>query len=610
MISRRNFLSIFLMMIILLFMFQFSMIIKDNGNEYDTNEYYRDTLSTAGDAWTGAVGTSAEAFDDRDYVLFVGAKDSKVHHTVSQWCLYTKRNMLQQTSLAASMPVDGHQPEIILVDGQAVDVEAGLDALFSAVEQGITVIFCSLPEPSVVSSNDKLMRLLGIEEVRETQTNLEGVRLFAGFLVGGEIVYKASTPEDEKKLQDFDLTVPWYITGKGTKSYMVGLKDEKEVLRERFPRLIWRNRIGNGMVFAIEGDFCESLTGLGILDAFVYESRDFVVYPIVNAQTTVLADYPSMAEENEQVMEQIYDRSAEAVMRDIMWPGILSMVTRNDLILTSYLQTKYDYEDPQEPSTDELKFYLQQLKEAGGEAGKSFDYKPSSNISLLEKIEQDNQFYSHARYGYKFSSAYVGQLNDELKEALDNRATANIHSITCEEQGELPILCYYTEDTTLLGVTDDAREYSYTKDFRIRSLATALGYSNILMNMNRVIWPHSEEDHWQNYFDAIYSNMSTYYSKHQYFEQASVSQCDARVRALLNTDYSVRREGNTIYLHVDNVTDDMYYLLRTHGQDINRTIGAWYTEVEEGIYCIQITYEDVQIDLTQSDDVFTYDGPF
>ena len=132
----------------------------------------------------------------------------------------------------------------------------------------------------------------------------------------------------------------------------------------------------------------------------------------------------------------------------------------------------------------------------------------------------------------------------------------------------------------------------------------------ITANMNKVVWPKSKDDHWQNYFDEIFSNMSTYFSKHQYFEQTSMSTSDARTRALLNTDYSIRREGNTIYLHVDNVTDDTYYLLRTHGQDINRTIGAWYEEIEEGVYCLQITYSDVQIDLTQSEDIFTYDGPF
>ena len=39
MISRRNFLIILLMMGVLLFMFQFSQLVKENGNDYETNEY-------------------------------------------------------------------------------------------------------------------------------------------------------------------------------------------------------------------------------------------------------------------------------------------------------------------------------------------------------------------------------------------------------------------------------------------------------------------------------------------------------------------------------------------------------------------------------------------
>ena len=608
MISRRNFFTIFLMMMILLFMFQFSMVIQENGNEYDTNEYFREKLATATDAWVLKKGNSETDYSDGEYTLFIGEQDCAVQSTVEQWCLYTKNNLVLKTSFASLTILNGHLPKLILVDGKSVDVPAGIQFLTDALNQGITVIFCSLPEPSVIAENQELMKLLGIEEVRENTTKIEGVRLFSGFLLGGEIVYKAGTPEDEEKLQDFDLSIPWYITGKGSKTYMVGLKDEDEVEREDFPRLIWRSSMQNGMVFAMEGDFCESLTGLGLLSACVYESSDYTIYPIVNAQTTVLADYPSLSQENEAEMERIYDRSAEAVMRDIMWPGILSMATRNDLTLTCYLQTKYDYDDPAQPTTDELKFYLQQLKESGGEAGKSFDY--TGTTTLQEKIIADNDFYSKAHYGYKFGSAYVGQIDDELKEALGRREASNIHSITCEDRGDLPLLSYYTDNTTLLGVTDFAEQYSYTTDLRIRSLATALGYSNIMINMNKVVWPKSKDDHWQNYFDEIFSNMSTYFSKHQYFEQTSMSTSDARTRALLNTDYSIRREGNTIYLHVDNVTDDTYYLLRTHGQDINRTIGAWYEEIEEGVYCLQITYSDVQIDLTQSEDIFTYDGPF
>lgn len=608
MISRRNFFTIFLMMMILLFMFQFSMIIKENGNEYDTNEYHFDELPTSDSQWLGVEGMSASEFSDGEYVLYVGERDSAMTDMIAQWCTYTKRNVLMQTNLMAYSLQEGHYPEIILIDGARVDIESGLDTLCAAVDQGITVVFCSLPDAKTIQGNATLMELLGIEEVRAEETDIEGVRLFEGFLLGGEMVYKANTEEEKVQFQDFDLTVPWYITGKGTKTYMVGMKDEKEVEREKFPRLIWRNSMGNGVVFAVEGNFCDSLTGLGILDACVYESANYAVYPIVNAHNTIITDYPTMAKENEAEMQRIYSRSSEAVMRDIMWPGILSMLKKNDLVLTCYLQTKQNYEDSVEPTDKMLVFYLQQLKEAGAEAGRSYDYE--GDITLQDKIDSDNEFYNQTRLDYKYSATYVKELSDELKEALQHRAMAEVRSITCRDRGDRPLLSYYTDNTTLLGVTNFVEEYTYTTDLEMRSLTTALGYSNLLIDMNCVVWPESEADEWQNYFNVVFSNVSTYFTRHNYFEQTAMSVTDARTRALLNTDYDITGDENVIFLNVDNVTDETYYLLRTHGQAINLVIGASYKKIAEDVYCLHVTDSHVKIALEQSKDVLNYDGPF
>lgn len=61
MISRRNFLIILLMMGVLLFMFQFSQLVKENGNDYETNEYYGTGLLSGEDAWQPAQKESAFA---------------------------------------------------------------------------------------------------------------------------------------------------------------------------------------------------------------------------------------------------------------------------------------------------------------------------------------------------------------------------------------------------------------------------------------------------------------------------------------------------------------------------------------------------------------------
>ena len=45
MVSRRNFISIILMMAVLFFMFQFSQVIKIRGNDYNINEYINEETS-------------------------------------------------------------------------------------------------------------------------------------------------------------------------------------------------------------------------------------------------------------------------------------------------------------------------------------------------------------------------------------------------------------------------------------------------------------------------------------------------------------------------------------------------------------------------------------
>ena len=77
MISRRNFLIILLMMGVLLFMFQFSQLVKENGNDYETNEYYTTGLLSGEDAWQPVQETSAFASAD-GYALFVGDAEGSI----------------------------------------------------------------------------------------------------------------------------------------------------------------------------------------------------------------------------------------------------------------------------------------------------------------------------------------------------------------------------------------------------------------------------------------------------------------------------------------------------------------------------------------------------
>ena len=69
MVSRRNYLTIAMMFVILLFMFQFTGVMKEKLSEYESNEYADDTTTSfqRSDAFL-AEQTSADACE----VIYVG----------------------------------------------------------------------------------------------------------------------------------------------------------------------------------------------------------------------------------------------------------------------------------------------------------------------------------------------------------------------------------------------------------------------------------------------------------------------------------------------------------------------------------------------------------
>lgn len=603
MISRRNFLIILLMMGVLLFMFQFSQLVKENGNDYETNEYYTTGLLSGEDAWQPVQETSAFASAD-GYALFVGDAEGSIAKTVEEWCFYVKIDLLCEEHLT-----EGRTPGLLLVDGASIDYAKEETAILSYASEGVPVIFCSLPEASCIEEQKSLQTLLGITEIKDGNTEVEGLRLFDGFLLGGEAVYKAQDFEETEKMQDFILTMPWYVTGKGTKTYMVGLKDETEVQREEFPRILWRNRYEDTFVFAVNGDYLADIAGLGILDGFLYEMQEIAVYPVVNAQSVAIADYPSLSTETDETMQAYYSRSSRSFVRDVMWPGILAMSSRQDLKMTCFLNAGYEGAGLGGLQPEDLVFYLQQLKEAGAEAGLSMNRAES--ISVAEQIAGTRGLLSRMDCDYSFGAVYEETVSEELREDLETNAYfSGIHTLTCRERGENFLLSYYTDDVTLQGTTGEAGTYSYRTDFANRSLATALAYSNTLIDMHRIMWPETEDDRWEKYFNKVFSNISTYYHTFSFMEDTTLSVSDSRVRSLLNLSYEVVQEDDGIAVYATGIRQEAWFLLRTHGQKIADITNGEYEQIEQSAYLVKVQVGGTHIRLTRADEILQYKEPF
>ncbi len=608
MVSRRKFFSMFLMMAVLLFMFQFSEIIKENGNNYDKNEYAGKVFSSKEDKWTeeGSNKHSLEGdLDKTDDILFIGDEKGSMANVISQWCTYSKRRYSTDTSFKN---LGEKKYDVILLDTNVIDILEEFPLIKEVLGEGTPIIFCTLPDAELIRENIALRELFGIATIKTANVALEGVQVYDGFLLGGEAVYKAQNEKDAEKFQDLDIEVPWYILGPGTKAYVSGILDEDKYKSEDFPRIVWRSYYHGTMIFAISGDYMSDLTGLGLLNSFMYEMQDYSIYPVVNAQNTVLVDYPGLSNENSEEIYKIYSRTPQALFMDIMWPGILSMATKDDLKLTCYINTKYNYDDGAPVTDDNLVFYLQQLKEVDAEAGKSLNFK--GNITIEDKIKSDNEFYKKTKLNYKFGTLFTDDLKKVPEELFENEEfLKNNWSISTPYTEENPLFGYYGDSAVLQSVTNIADEYSYSRDLMARSLKSALGYSSTMISIGNVMWPESKDDQWQIYFDEVFSNVTTYWKGSESFDITTVSECDERVRGLLNVEYDSVKKGDTLYLSLEGAAE-VWFILRTHGEDIKDMKGGSFKEIEEDAYLIHTSSRTVEIKLEESEDILGYKGPF
>ncbi len=597
MVSKRNFFSIAIMMFVLLFLFQFSMVIRDRQNTYDINSDLTARESDGKDAWQKQqLDMDSLTQTDRKYVLFVGNTSGEMAEAVDRWCTYAKWNFARCSSVDEVQEDAETLPGMLILESEKYALGEHLKKLEKLVQNGVTIVFGCLEDSDHIDNNEELKQFLGIDNIVSKKIELTGVRLFKGLLLGGEVSYETPVDEDEKERQDLQLEVPWYQVGSGTKNYMMGLIDQSEmsenIKNEELPSLIWRNGLVGGSVFAVVGDYLKDSTALGILDGMVAEASEYYLYPVVNAQNLSMVNFPAFADENSEKMIELYSQQITGIGRDIMWPSLVSIVEKGGLKMTCFMQPQADYQDEAGADSKDLVFYLKQMKEQNAEAGLSLQYKRTD--SLKEKLDQDAEFFRKAGSNYRYGTAFIEEQKlDTVEGLLDTEMLKDINTLVCEYTEKEPVVSYYTDEVTLQAVTSDGMNYHYSDDIRMRSIQSALGYTNVMLNMQDIFWPERETDRWQIMQKHFSSNLLTYWKNFTVFDSTTLSESNTRTRTFLNLDFAQSRTENEITLQTSE--PGSWFILRTHGEEIADVEGGTWTEIEEGAYLIQAAEPMIRI---------------
>lgn len=598
MLSKRVYFTVSSLMMLVLFMFQFSGIIRKKYNNFDENKY---AVSEKNDLNNNNVFT---VLTDEDkvvksisgYIVYIGDINTKTGNTVYEWCNYTKRNLLVYKTVSQYHRYNEKYPDAVLIDSDYVNIDSDIDTFSLLTDYGINLVFCTLPSYSAISENQRFEQLCGISPHRES-VNASGLKLYSGFLLGGEAWYTKENDPDGK-FQNMKLTMPWYNTSNATKTYMsavVESEDGSKIDNEDQPAVIWRKSHDHAYVFCINGDYIKDISGIGILTAIMSESKDLDIYPVVDSQSVIVNNFPMFSFENDDAVEKYYLRNTSSLLENVIWPDISNLAESTGARFTFMAAPQINYSDNNLVSVREMDYFFRLFSEISSEAGLTTTRDDATSID--EKLTADADIFSNYLSNYKFTSIIARK--DELENVLSSKNSLidDVNTIVTDSQdyGGTKLFSYVNDNVINVECPVTSDKYTYSDDFRQRCFQTALAYTNIEFNMTGVCNPDDEKELWNEEIKSKSTALTSYMKNSKMFTKCSISQADKRIREFMAADYSYKQNSSYVSLDITGAQDTARFIVRLRTGEVENVSGAVCTKVEKGVYLITAQSKHVEM---------------
>lgn len=598
MLSKRVYFTVSALMMLVLFMFQFSGIIRKKYNNFDENKY---AVSEKNDLNKNNVFT---VLTDEDkvvksisgYIVYIGDINTKTGNTVYEWCSYTKRNLLVYKTVSQYHRYNEKYPDAILIDSDYVNIDRDIDTFSLLTDYGINLVFCTLPSYSEISENQRFEQLCGISPHSES-VNASGLKLYSGFLFGGEAWYTKENDPDGK-FQNMNLTIPWYNTSNATKTYMSAVVESEngsKIDNEDQPAVIWRKSHDHAYVFCINGDYIKDISGIGILTAIMSESKDLDIYPVVDSQSVIVNNFPMFSFENDDAVEKYYLRNTSSLLENVIWPDISNLAESTGARFTFMAAPQINYSDNNLVSVREMDYFFRLFSEISSEAGLTTTRDDATSID--EKLTADAGIFSNYLSNYKFTSIIARKDELENVSSSKNSLIDDVNTIITDSQDYSGTKLFSYVNNNMLNVecpvTSD--RYTYSDDFRQRCFQTALAYNNIEFNMTGVCNPDDEKELWNEEIKSKSTALTSYMKNSKMFTKCSISQADKRIREFMAADYSYKQNSSYVSLDITGAQETARFIVRLRTGEVENVSGAVCTKVEKGVYLITAQSKHVEM---------------
>lgn len=605
MISKRNYFAIVMLMLTVFIMFMF----VGKSNDFIINNFIKQRSAESSDIRhsdfltadklnienTGGNIPTGLLSGKKLTAIISRRKNGPLTGLIEEWCIYSKY----------PYKIFGYLPDAdeigdfnLIIFGDIKLSEADVKTLHAFADLGKTMIFTGLPDYQAIRSDRELANIFGIDEVIAKEVKADGIKIFSDFMISGERIYQKGDYFGSEN--DTSFMVPHFKLSPGYEVYAVGLFDDYEakgIEHIDLPPLLWRTKTGNSFVFVVGTDIFRGMPLAGILTGFMAHENEVYLYPVVNAQTISLVDFPYLSDENKVTMKDMYSRSSKDLARDILWPNIIQILKNYKGSYNFFAASQLDYPDDVGPDGNNLEFYLREIKSLPGDLGLSLSQV--SETGFHEVIDKNYLFYRENLPDKHFDSLYLGEFDEKefIKES-DHELLKGISLVMSD----------YNEGDRLLDLVDGDvlsvkfNLYGYRHetmdDIRMICAENALAMCNMKVDISRVIFPEDSFDEWHN-LSLIWSKGDTYFKEFDAFDMVSVSELEKRARRFLALDFTYEYDKNGIDISIGNFDEEAYFILSASDKSIESIDNGKYEKIRDGKYLIKAFDAHVHIGLRE-----------
>ena len=348
--------------------------------------------------------------------------------------------------------------------------------------------------------------------------------------------------------------------------------------------IVYTYPYGDGKTLIINATFMSDRRCSGVLTAGLGELLDGFVYPVLGVECVFLDNFPIVTYINDSACMKLYGRSTEAFVRDVVWPVFQGIAVRNDIKYTSSVLSVSEGKGVFPNVSDSLFNTIgKSALQYNGEMAYAAD---STNVDKIYLNDNFIQRFDTTFPNYTIEAMVMvnGESIPETITALGRDIKTVRGKLSADSNKARMALCdeYIVFPEATNGIKLDEGNM-----FAIASILSSHGIVSHTFDVNSIMTIDEMDARWDKDKRQLSEFEKRVFSKTDYLQKVSLSETVNMLMSYLGMEYTWEKEGNTIKIMSDRITEGQPFWVRTKGK-IVKAEGAEYVMVTEGYYCVRL----------------------